>query len=56
MARFPHIRSQDELDLETSDYGRSARFAPGWWILPMAAISAFGAGVAACSLFAMLLP
>jgi hypothetical protein len=56
MARFPDLRPQCELDLETSAYGRSARFAPGWWILPMAAIAAFGAGLAACSLFAAVLP
>lgn len=36
---FPDLTTQEELDqqemadLEFSDYGRSARFGPGWWFI-----------------------
>jgi hypothetical protein len=29
-----HRRDDDLMDLEFSDYGRSARFVAGWWIVP----------------------
>jgi hypothetical protein len=34
-ARHSAIRDDEELlELEFSDYGRDARFLPGWYILP----------------------
>ena len=59
---FPDLASQAELDAERfeetpafppredaefSDYGRSERFPPGWWIVPAALLSFGLAGLLA---------
>ena len=43
MTKRPVDEQYDEsLHGEFSDYGRSSRFAPGWYILPIAALSCVG--------------
>lgn len=48
--KFPELTSQKELDaeilrrmppedIEFSDYGRSDKFQPGWYIMPLAVLS-----------------
>jgi hypothetical protein len=43
--RRQRLAIEDSSELEFSDFGRDARFLPGWWILP-----GFLVGLLACAL------
>jgi len=41
MKRFQEIKSQHEIDLEFSEFGRSRRCPPGCWLVFVLAFAAF---------------
>ena len=54
MNRFPPIPSQERLDAEFSEIGRSPRFPPGWYIAPLF-ILGVAMGIWLCALTVNLL-